>query len=109
MEQKALDKGVRGHLQGLELIALSPIAVGKADQPIADIDDAVIGDGYAMCVAPEILDDVLRSFEGALGVDDPGLRIEMIEQPCEAHLGAQVGRILVQGQGVGKCGLLEGL
>ena len=35
MEQKALEKGVRGHLQGLELIALSPIAVGKAGQPIA--------------------------------------------------------------------------
>ena len=109
MEQKALEKGMSGHLQGLELLALSPIAGGKADQPLAAIDDAGIGDGYAMCVAPEILDAGLRSWEGALGVDDPVLRIEMIEQPCEAHLGAQVGRILVQGQGVGKCGLLEGL
>ena len=80
MQQKALDKGVSRQRQGLELIAFLSIAVGKADLPISDIDDAVIGDGHAMRVAPEILDDVLRSFEGTLGVDDPVVIIEMIDQ-----------------------------
>jgi hypothetical protein len=109
MPQKALDKGVSGQLQDLKLIALLSIAVGKADLPITDIDNTVIGDGHAMRVAPEILEDVLRPFEGTLGVDDPVLRIEVIEQLDAARLGTQVGRRLVKTQGVGEGGLLESL
>lgn len=62
------------------------VAVGKADLPIADIDETVIGDGHAMRVAPEIFNDVLRTLERALGVDDPVLRVEVIEPLGEARL-----------------------
>jgi len=62
-----------------------------------------------MRVTPEILDNVLRAFEGPLGVDDPVLRVEVIEQLGEARFGTQVGCLLVPGQGVGERRLLEGL
>ena len=55
MQQKALDKGMRREGQGLELITVVAVAVGKADLPIADIDETVIGDGHAMRGAPEIV------------------------------------------------------
>jgi hypothetical protein len=109
MQQKALHKSVCRQRQGLELIALLAITIGKADLLIADVDDAVIGDGHTMRVTPEILDDVLRACEGPLGVDDPVLRIEVIKQLGEARLGIQVGCMLVQAQSVGECGLLAGL
>lgn len=54
MQQKALDKGVCRQLQSLEPIAFLPMAVSQADLPISDIDNAVIGDGHAMRVAPDI-------------------------------------------------------
>ena len=57
-----------------------PIAVSQADVPISDIDDAVIGDGHAMRVAPDIVDDLLRAFEGPLGIDDPVFAIELSDQ-----------------------------
>ena len=84
------------------------VAVGKADLPIADIDETVIGDGHAMRVAPEIFNDVLRTLERALGVDDPVLRVEVIEQLGEARLGTQEGRMLIEAQGLSKRGLLAG-
>jgi hypothetical protein len=88
---------------------LLALTTGKAALPIADVDDAVIGDGYTMHVAPEILDDVLRAFAGPLGVDAPVRRREVIEQFGDARLGMQVGWMLVQAQSLGKCGLLAGL
>jgi hypothetical protein len=100
---------VSGHLQGLELIALLSIAVGKADLPITAIDDAVLGNGDTMRVAPEILKNVFRAFQGPLGVDNPVLRVEAIEQLGEARFGTQVGCRLVPAQRLGARGLLAGL
>ena len=84
------------------------VAVGKADLPIADIDETVIGDGHAMRVAPEIFNDVLRTLERALGVDDPVLRVEVLEPLGEARLGTQEGRMFIEAQGLSERGLLAG-
>ena len=42
------------------------VAVGKADLPIADIDETVVGDGHTMRVAPEIFNDVSGPWNGRL-------------------------------------------
>jgi hypothetical protein len=84
------------------------VAGGKADLPSADIAEAMIGDGHAMRVASEILNDGLRALEGALGVDDPGVRSEVSAQLCEARLGTQRGRMLIEAQGLSKRGRLAG-
>ena len=41
---------------------------------IVDREQAMVGDGDAMGVAGQVLQDVLRAAEGRLGVDDPVLR-----------------------------------
>ena len=56
------------------------VAGGKAALPIADIDATVLGEGHARRVAPERVKDVRRSCAGTLGVDDPGVILEMIDQ-----------------------------
>jgi hypothetical protein len=63
VEQKALDKDLSRQFQTLELIAFFAMAVGKADPSLSDIDEAMIGNGDAMRIAPDILQDLLRSFE----------------------------------------------
>jgi len=35
--------------------------------------EAIVGDGYAMSVAGEIAEDMMRTAEGGLGIDDPVL------------------------------------
>ena len=71
MQQKPLDKDVSGYLQGLESVALSPIAGGKADPSVTDINKAVVRDGYAMGIAAAILQDLLRSGKGPLTCSSP--------------------------------------
>ena len=43
----------------------------EGDGPVVDVKQPVVGDRDAVCVAGEILQDVLGSVEGRLGVDDP--------------------------------------
>ena len=55
LQEKAPEKGVRRHLHGLELITLGPMTIGKADLPMTDVDDAIVGDSHAMRIAPKVL------------------------------------------------------
>src|SRR5271157_6324449 len=50
------------------------IALGESDQP-------AVGDGDAMGVGAQIAQHMIRSSEGALGVDDP-VMAEQYAQPC---------------------------
>ena len=65
-------------LLGIECHHLAGVAVGavlpaEADEPAIEGENAFVGDGYAMCVAREVVEDLLRAGEGGLAVDDPGL------------------------------------
>ena len=48
MQEEAADKFVGVERHGLGPIALTTVPVGKADPPIAYIEDAVVRDGDAM-------------------------------------------------------------
>ena len=54
--------------------------------PISDLDDPVVGDGNAVRIAGEILENVLRASERAFGVNHPILTKqrskESMESPC---------------------------
>jgi len=52
---------------------VSRIPPAKSDLAIDEGDQAMIGDGYAMGVAAEILEHILRATEGWLRVDHPVL------------------------------------
>ena len=51
---------------------------------ISDIDDAVIGDGNAMRIAGQILENVLRSSEGSFGVNHPILTKQRSKESMES-------------------------
>ena len=77
MQQEASDTCVGVERHGLDTIALTTVAVGKADPPVPHIEDPVVRDGDAMRRAADIVQDVLRAGKGRLGVDDPLFGIEL--------------------------------
>jgi hypothetical protein len=46
----------------------------------------MVGDGYAVGVAGQVVEDVFGSAERWLGVDDPVLREELLQETLEAFL-----------------------
>jgi hypothetical protein len=67
---KELD-GVKG--EGFFDTAVAVILPAEADAAVLDFQQAVVGDGDAVGVATEILDDLCRAAEGGLGIDNPAL------------------------------------
>jgi hypothetical protein len=43
----------------------------EASLAVLDIEDAIVGNGDAVCIAADILQDLFRSGEGALCIDHP--------------------------------------
>jgi len=82
MKQEATDELVGG--QGAHLLrpALS-IPIRKGDTTVSEIGDAMIGDGDAVGVAPEVVQNLFGSGEGGFGVDDPGLGSNLAKKPAE--------------------------
>ena len=83
-EKKAADALVRGQGHGLKTIPLAAVAEGKTHLPMVDIDEAVIGDGHTVGVAPEIVEPLPRSCHGTLGIDHPRLVIEAVDAALKA-------------------------
>jgi len=53
------------------LIVVGIVLPAKGDVSIGDVRDAVIGNRNAVCVAGEIVQDVLRPSEGSFRIDHP--------------------------------------
>jgi hypothetical protein len=51
----------------------------------------MVGDGYAMGVAPQVVENMLGTAEGGLGVNDPVLLAELPEEVAE---GVRWGKLL---------------
>jgi len=71
VKQKAADElvGIESHGSG----AVVPAAVAPLEShpPVLKCHEAVIGDGDAVGIAPEVIEDLGGSPEGHFGVDDP--------------------------------------
>ena len=53
------------------LIPVGIILPAESNLVMLESHEAVVGDGYAMSVAGEIAEHMMRTAEGGLGVDDP--------------------------------------
>jgi len=62
------------------------VAPAKGNLVVRQCDQAMVGDGDAVGIAAEILQDVLGSAEGWFGVDDP-IFAEERTQPSSEELG----------------------
>jgi len=108
MEQKTSDKFMGFQRHGLHAIALAPIAICEAHTAIAHFQEAMIGHRKPVDIASQVLEHLGGPSARALGVDHPGLPIELVEPVGEAGGGAAPGSLLRKAQRLFGVGLLDG-
>ena len=71
VKQKATDKLKRIEAHHLDAVVVSGVAPLKTHLPVVQGQEPAIGEGNTMSVACQVLQNVLRSAERCLGLDDP--------------------------------------
>ena len=71
VQQESPDEllGREGHFAFL--VAMSIVPPTECDLIAVEGNQSKIGDGHAMGVAPEVTENLFRTTEGRLGIDDP--------------------------------------
>ena len=80
------------------LAVVGVVLPAKGDVSIVHRQQSVIGDGHAVRVASQILQDVFRSSERCLGVDDPVLPEESAEECGECFFVCQLPALSVESE-----------
>ncbi len=75
--------GVQRHHFGLGAVFI--VFPGEGDFAVGKIEDAVVADGNAVGVSPEVVDDLLRSAERGFGVDHPVVLAQCLAQRGEVR------------------------
>ena len=86
---------------------MTVVAPAEADLTVLDGEEAVVGDGDAVGVAPEVVENLLGPGEGALGVDDPLGLAERLEVAGEGVGVIERGEGVAELEPAGAEGLLE--
>ena len=73
--------GIESH--GALLVAMGRVSPAEGDMFAVEAEQAVVGNSDAVCVAAEITQHVCGSAERRLGIDDPLLMAQLIDQCCE--------------------------
>ena len=63
--------------------AIVVIAPSERHIAVAKIHESVVGDGDAVGIASQIVQDLVWSAEGRLGIDDPVVYEQLINEPAE--------------------------
>lgn len=80
---KAAQKLLTGKSQGTSLVAMSVVLPAEGHPGRADREKAMVGDRDPMGIASEVMQDVLGSTKGRLGVDDPVLLKQSAQERVE--------------------------
>jgi len=80
MHKETANEFKSGNRHGFPLIVIFVVAPLELDLPVIKVQDAVVRNGDAMCVSPEVLDDGISGFKRRLAIDDPFFLIASIEQ-----------------------------
>ena len=83
VQEEASDElaGVEAH--HLELVAAGVVAPSETHLHGVEVDEAVVGDGALVGVAPEVGEDIGSAGKRCLGVDDPVVRLQRGPQALE--------------------------
>ena len=81
--------GRQGH--GFALVGVAAVSIRECDHAVFDREYPVVRDRDAVGVAADVIEDGLRSREGALGVDHPLLFVELGDQLAKGRF---VGEVL---------------
>ena len=90
-----LISGKRHRARGV--VAL-PVAPGEGDLAVGEIHEPVVGDRNTMRVAGEVMEDMLRSAEGTLRVDDPVDVVQWSDEGPESFRVIELFQITVEAQ-----------
>ena len=103
VEQETAQELLRIERHHSLLIPVGIILPAESNLVMLESHEAVVGDGYAMSVAGEIAEHMMRTAEGGLGVDDPVLTEQGTQEGAE---GLFMGERL-KSSGEGELVLLE--
>lgn len=84
MDQEAAQELICGDRHDLLLAAVRIVFPAKRDSIILERHQSMVGDGDAVRVASEIVQNMLGTAEGWLGIDDPVLVEELSEKVSKA-------------------------
>ena len=73
------------------LTSVSVVFPSEGDLAVGHVDDSVIGDGHAVCVASQVTKNMFWPSEGSLGVDHPVMAKERSQERAKGFL---VGKVL---------------
>ena len=71
VKQEATDELVMGQSHDLVLVVVPIVLPVEANETVNVVDQAAVRDRYTVRIAAQVSQDLLRSAEGWLGVDDP--------------------------------------
>ncbi len=76
------------------LVAVQPIVfIPEGDLIVVDIEQALVGEGYALGIAAQVLEYLLRTAERRLGIDHPftfGKRSQIVEEVLAIRQGLEI-------------------
>lgn len=85
MKKEAPQKLLCGDRHELLLAGVGVVLPAKGDLTVGEVNNPVVGDCHTMCIASQVMKNVLRAAEGRFGVYDPVLNIKRPEKSPE-HL-----------------------
>lgn len=78
MQQEATQKFIVAEGLGFYLGAVCVVFIAKCGVGAADVLDAAITDGDAMCIAAEVFENLFGSCKRRLAIDHPGFGVQVI-------------------------------
>ena len=86
MEKKAAQKLLCCHGHQLLFAAVGVILPAEGNLTISEGNEPVVGDGDTMCIAGQVMKNVLRAAERRFGVHDPVVLEERTKKGMECSL-----------------------
>ena len=95
MQEEAADELIGGEGHVFLSIVVAIVFPSEADPAVVDVTQAIVGNGDAMGISPDVFEDLLRSCEGRLGKDDPlgsSQRSKILPERATISQGLQGGK-----------------
>ena len=84
VQQVSAQELIGGNGHDLVLAAVGVVSPAEGDATVFESHQAMVGDGDAVGVAGQVVEHMVGSAEGWLGIDDPVLLTELAEEVAEA-------------------------
>ena len=97
MQQETAEELGTGESHGALLVVIRIILPAEPDLGIGDGENPMVGDGDAMGIASQVLQNVVRTAKGRLGIHDPILLKQGTQESIEVALLCQRQTVAEEG------------